>query len=66
METGMNTGMKDSIGREIKEGDKLILDFYTIHLEWVAKFIDGQWQLYKDEGNHVPIDTQKSKIIVWE
>jgi len=60
-----STGITDRNGIEINEGDSLLLEFGTTKLKGIAKqYPDGEWQIYKDEGNHVGILNNRELITV--
>ena len=64
-ETRKSTGITDQNGKEIFENDDLILRFESIELRGRARLADdGDWQLYKDEGNYVSIRHNRSRISI--
>ena len=51
-----STGIKDRLGQNIYVGDPLVLNYGTITLKGHAiKDADGEWELYKDKGNHISL-----------
>lgn len=55
----VSMGITDRLGKDIFDGDPLRLcvpnDRYPLIIEGVAKFMDDEWQIFKDKGNHVGI-----------
>lgn len=60
----IKTGHYDKNGVEIFGGEKVVLDYGSVHIEGIAKFIDSSWQLYKDDNNHVGLEHNKDRIVV--
>jgi len=59
-----STNINDKFGQLIHEDDKLLLEFETIKMQGIAKWSEenNEWELYKDEGNHVGIEHNKERI----
>lgn len=60
------TNINDKFGKPIYDGDNLILEFEIIKMKGIAKWSEesNEWELYKDEGNHVGIEHNKERIRV--
>lgn len=60
------TNIQDKFGTTINDGDSLLLEYETIKMKGIAKWSEesNEWELYKDEGNHVGIEHNKERISV--
>lgn len=59
----ISTGIKDKDGKEIFEGDNLILNFETVLIEGIAKRDKrDNWELFQDSGNHVSLKHNRMRI----
>lgn len=57
------TGLKDTGGKEFFEGDKVRLDFETVHMEGIVRRTEsGEWELYQDDANHVGLLHNQGRI----
>ena len=58
------TGIKDRKGNEIFDGDDLLLLFGNISIKGIAKKdSNGEWELYKDDNNHIDLEHNKERIV---
>ena len=63
MKKNIDTGINDKFGKPIASGNKLKLVYETIELVGVAKQNkDGEWEIYKDEGNHLDLKRLQNNI----
>ena len=57
------TGLKDIDGNEFCAGDKVRLDYETVHLEGVVRQASsGEWELYENEHSHVGLLHNQGRI----
>lgn len=63
MNKNIETGIDDKFGKPIRVGDKLRLIYETLEMIGVAmQDNDGDWEIYKDEGNHLDLKRLRNNI----
>lgn len=63
-----STDLTDKNGNEIFAGDPLFLKYESVELKGIARYCteSREWEIYKDEGNHVGISRNRQYIEIVE